>query len=92
MFGIFLLAFASSTRLGVAANTLLGGFSITVFKCWACEQNLLVNKLQLSKKKYRCNSELIATFKMVEQLSGQEFCRKGTKYCKALFTECESTQ
>lgn len=59
MFGIILLTFASSVRLGGAANTLLEGISIAIFMNWTCEQKLVVNKLQFNK--YRCNSEVAIT-------------------------------
>lgn len=58
MFGVVLLTFASSARLGGATNTLLEGISITIFIHWTCEQKSVVNKLQFNKRKYRCSSEV----------------------------------
>lgn len=55
MFGVVLLIFASSARLGGATDTWLERISITIFIYWACEHKTAVNKLQFNKRKYRWN-------------------------------------
>lgn len=50
MFGVVLLTFASSARLGGATNTWLEGISVTVFIYWGCEHETVVNKLQFNFK------------------------------------------